>query len=227
MAPLLLGRLQVGYGRRVKVPKDFKVGMPQRFGSLTRPLGSDSPAPEMPGLAGQWLDVRGGPLPVPIAIRIDRADDGRFMVTGLLIGLDQRREITWETLRQIKLATVLEYLFAGFDVMNPARGVDDMLSMADPEWDRRVAALELWNAAANPWLFEDSEHEVETVTKPRASVATNLTEFASVYLRHLAASPHKATKATADELHISRATAIRRIDECRRAGLLPARREAR
>ena len=71
------------------------------------------------------------------------------------------------------------------------------------------------------------DSEVTEVTRPRASVATNLTEFADAYKRNYAANPRRATTATARELHISRATAIRRIAECREIGLIPPKEQDR
>jgi hypothetical protein len=209
------------------------------------------PVPEIFGLEGQWLKVSGGPLPLPIAVRIDRTDDGRFVITGLLIGLDSRKEITWETLRQIKPSTILGYLFYGFDSKDPAKvhdlpaaeflttvrgedfdeeawaaGHDDhrrlpKVIMHPRSWRERVRAMAAHQLRMGAHSDEKAMHRVEAVTKPRATAAANLTEFADVYLRHLAATPHKATTATAKELHISRATAIRRLAEARELGLIP------
>jgi hypothetical protein len=50
--------------------------------------------------------VEGGGLPVPIEIVVDRAADGRYVFTGLVIG-DGMQEITSATLRQIRLADIL------------------------------------------------------------------------------------------------------------------------
>lgn len=236
MPQVLQSRLRVGYFSRVPVPKGFRVGAPTAFESFVWTWGS---APfKLQGLEGKWVRLSGGPLPVNVLVRIDRAEDGRFMITGLLIGLHSRREITWETLRQIRPASLLGYLFSDFDPRNPRRRYvetdpfapsfdeDDLpaVDLDSNDWrehQRVSAAYQLWREAAA--ALAGASPDVESVTKPRASVATNLTRFAEVYLRHVASTPRRATTATAEELHISRATAIRRIAECRDTGLIPPR----
>jgi len=230
MVSLLQQRLHNGYVRCMDVPADFRVA----------PLTASN------GLPGKWMSMQGGPLPCEVWVRVEAAD-GRFMVTGLVVGPRWRREITWETLRQIRPATLLAYLFAGFDPNNPRqqyeatdpappvtlsgedfdlaaweRDDEDLPKVSSHEWHehmRATATYRLWQDAVV--AGRDDVYAVEVVTKPRARVATDLTHFAEVYLRHLATSPHKATKATSDELFISRATVIRRVAECRRLGLIP------
>lgn len=172
--------------------------------------GSGPKIPEIPGLEGQWIQVKGGSLPTGVVARVDRAPDGRFVITGLLVGLRERREITWETLRGIKPASVLEYIFEGFDPKNPAAHAFDL--------DRGQAALQLWKAAVNDVPDVEASHRLGGGAR---GAAPELQAFADIYLRHLAARPHGAMTATARELHISRATAIRRAEQCRAAGYLP------
>lgn len=180
--------------------------------------GNSAKIPEIPGLEGQWVQVKGGGLPTGLVARIDRAPDGRFVITGLLIGLRERREITWETLRHIKPASVLEQIFKGFDPKNPTQGYYDPETGTFDVGGTGQAAMHLWQAAVqeNP--------PVEAPQRAGAGsrgAAPDLQAFADAYLRHLAARPHGAMSATARELHISRATAIRRAEQCRAAGLLP------
>jgi hypothetical protein len=202
-----------GYSRFVPRERPLQVGEPQTFAELVSPMRHvlDEPLPDLHGhLEGIWLRLKGGPLPVPITVRIDSTRDGRYVITGLVIGLleSERSEITWETLRQIKLATVLEQLFEGWDRMNPA---------ARARSRRGQALLELWE------LLGRGLPEVQLEERPRRHAAPDLRRVAEVYLKHLAATPHKATKKTADELHCSRATVIRRQAEARAAGLLPGK----
>jgi hypothetical protein len=185
------------------------VGLPSTFAELVAsPLRhvTGEPLPELHGMEGTWMHLKGDPLPVPITIRIEHTNEGRFIVTGLVIGLRESTEITWETMRQIRLATVLEQLFAGYDPMNPA-------ATEDASWGRRLALLTLWYQLP----------DVPVESKPRRHAARNLREVAETYLRHLAATPNRATAATAKELHCSRATVIRRLEEARLAGLLPSK----
>jgi hypothetical protein len=197
--------------------KPLKVGMPNSFAELVaNPFRHvvDEPLPVLHGMDGIWLTLKDGPLPVPITVRIDRTKEGRFIITGLVIGLREsdRREITWETMRQIRLAAVLEELFAGWDPMNPARLARSR---------RGQTLLVLWE------LLGRGLPDVQLEDRPRRHAAADLRKFAEVYLRNLAAKPNRATKATADELHCSRATVIRRIAEARAAGLLPPKESKR
>jgi hypothetical protein len=169
----------------------------------------DEPLPDLHGhLEGIWLRLKGGPLPVPITVRIDSTNEGRYVITGLVIGLleSERKEITWETLRQIKLATVLEQLFEGWSRMNPA---------ARARSRRGQALLGLWER------LDRGLPEVQLEERPRRQAAPNLREFAEVYQRNFVETPNRATAETAAQLHCSRATVIRRLAEARTAGLLP------
>lgn len=170
----------------------------------------DEPVPVLHGMEGIWLRLKDGPLPVPITVRIDSTKEGRFIITGLVIGLrpEERKEITWETLRKIKLASVQEQLFERWDPMNPAGRARSRSGQA---------LLELW------YLLHRGLPEVQLEERPRRHAAPDLREFAEVYQRNLVATPNKATAATAADLHCSRATVIRRLAEARKAGLLPAK----
>lgn len=250
------------------VPEDFRVGAPQRFDSLVDADAAGRTS-QVSGarLDGVWVEVSGGGLPVPLLVRIDRTQDGRLVVTGMLIGRDEHREIDWATLRAIKPASIISMIFAGFDPKWPDKIMDsawwaelyaqdfreptarelyeakgytglDPQSLTVPpteDSDRAAAerasqrllraqnALQIWHRTGG-----DGGHSaVHAVTRARASVATNLSEFADAYKRHFSANPRRATTATAEELHISRATAIRRIAECREIGLIPPKEQER
>lgn len=257
-------RKHPGYGHAVSTPEDFEIGIPRSFEWLT---GS------VPGLAdgvstrakpdGVWVEVKGGDLPVPLVVRIDQTPSGRFIITGMLIGRDEHRELTWTTLRQIKPSSIISTIFAGWDPRFPEKLVDDtvhrqafpwelptseeleavggeaffldpalppgdaeaqQLDRAGREAARALRAYEIWRMTGGA---QGATTPAEEVTRPRASVATNLTEFADVYRRNFASDPRRATTATAKQLHISRATAIRRIAECREIGLIPPKEQDR
>lgn len=190
------------------MPKSLKVGMPNPLGRVLFPVWTDENAlpADLPGLEGEWVAVSGGPLPMRALVRIDRAKDDRLMITGLILGWRDRQEITWQTLRQVKPATLLEWIFAGFDPHNPAKDAGE---------SRGMAVLSLWEK------LHMSAEQAPIDGRSRATAAPDLQAFADAYRRHLAAHPHRAMTATADELKVSRATAIRRADQCRRVGLLP------
>jgi hypothetical protein len=203
------------YRRAVTASRPFRVGLPQTLAKLLSGWSPESKVPELPGLPGKWVTVKGGSLPTGVVARIDRAPDGRFVITGLLIGLRERTEITWETLRGIKPASVLGHIFEDFDPNNPAAGALDIDDLLDPEKSHGHAALELWSSATR------EAPDVSARNQAGPTAAPDLQVFADTYLRNLAARPHGAMTATAKELHISRATAIRRAESCRAAGLLP------
>lgn len=235
------------------VPKDFRVDVPHDFEWQVGVAGGDFNHRNTPD--GVWVEVEGGGLPLPLVVRIDRTKDGRFVITGMLMGRDDHREIDWATMRSIKPASILSMIFAGFDPKLPEKLVDDKwldqwrtitgpvseedLKSGSGDWlrsrletsDEAVEAFARAMRAHDIWRRLGGDVEagasVTEVTRPRSSVATNLTEFADVYRRHVAANPRRATAATAEELHISRATAIRRIAECREIGLLPPKEQDR
>lgn len=206
MARVLLSRRRAGYRQRV-TSKEVRIGFPGTLASWIAPgLGHVN---LVSAVHGQWLRLRGGDLPVPVMVRIDETDDGRFVVTGLLIADADRTEITWSTLRGIRPATLMAEVFRGFDPLRPRMITED----GDPD----VASV-LWSRSRPGGRPRD---RTSPTSATRARVATDLEEFADAYSRNRARAPHRAMTDTADQLHISRATAIRRAQQCRDAGLLP------
>lgn len=231
MSQLLQSGAGLLYLRQMNVPDDFRVSLPRRLDELVasskleRDSGNDL-------ASGRWVGLSGGPLDKPVHVRVGKTDDGRLVVTGLLLGLSDEQEITWEALRAIKPASLLSLLFSGFDPEHPRDAYKDLADQADAldqagleaetetEWRselmRHLVAARLWTATSF------AQTKADAVLRSRRGMASNLTEFAEVYRRHYATQPRRATTATAKELNISRATAIRRIAECRAKGLLPA-----
>lgn len=258
MPELLQSRYPTGYFVRMTLPKDLTVAGPMTF-TLTEHGLSARPSEEGEDL---WVWVEGGELPTHVLVRIDRSPDGRFIATGLHIGLFDETEIGWDTMRRIKPATLLNYIFGGFDPADPfAEAADVVQRLAQPSLDKLAGEKqsELLEKGAEALTGEDYERwraenfgqllrgvssdpinqraltaylvweqladrppmPAEQAAKPRASVATDLNQFAATYLKHRAATPRRATQATADELHCSRATVIRRLAEARKLGLIP------
>ncbi|MCM3554523.1 hypothetical protein M3697_05305 [Janibacter melonis] len=243
MTEVLQSRNPTGYLLRMEIPEDLLVTGPHAF--QTGPDGAER--------IDEWVRFEGGGVPVPLYARVERSTDGRFVCTGLAIGIEGHQELTWDTMRQIKPATLLSYIFAGFDPEDPFGNVRESFKRAahqelteaavkagrtqltseevaevlinSTEWTQRVTADDRRRAAAfGLWSYlteRDPMPEEGVARKPRASVATDLGRFATVYKKHLAASPRRATQATADELHCSRATVLRRIAEARKLGLIP------
>jgi len=141
-----------------------------------------------------WVRVEGGDLPMPIEIRVDRAQDGRFVFSGIKIGTEGMwgyEEITSQTLREIRLA---EILAAYYEVFRPDYVFEMESGLAKVSHPNRP---------------------------PRGPDNQALGYFARTYLTELARQPHRAMTAAARKHNISRATANRWAAVCREIGLLP------
>lgn len=207
-------RRRGGYRRRM-APKELRVGFPTTLATLLNPTAGLAPARLIEAVDGQWLRLSGAGLPREITVRVEEQDDGRFVVTGLLIASAEHEELTWSDLRAIRPASLVAEVFRDFDPDVPYP--PDMA--VDESSARHVAAL-LWSASRPAGAPRAATAPTKSA---RARVADDLEAFAVAYRRNRALAPHRAMTATADQLGISRATAIRRAQECRERGLLPAR----
>jgi len=152
--------------------------------------------------AGPWRAVSGGDLPAPVMVRFHRHADGRYVVTGLLIGEESGpREVTSQTLRQIRLGNLVADAFADFDPDSPQ------------DWPR--AAMQVI-AGVNA----DAGGHVATGPS-RGPGEEKLRDFARTYQIELARHPRRAMSAAAAAHSISRATANRWAAMCRQLGYLP------
>lgn len=162
-----------------------------------------------------WITARQGDLPCPLRLRLEKGRGGRIVVTGLEM-LGEGSEITSETLRAIRLPKIIAALFAGFDAGRPPPYPEAELD------DDDEAPLPAAHAAyLDHMLFKTFIHDVLPESSDLTEDSGRLAVFALTYQRNLAAHPSRAMTATAEDLHLSRATANRRAAECRRRGLLP------
>jgi hypothetical protein len=153
---------------------------------------------------GAWVRCRGGDLPTPIELRIAPSADGRWVVTGLMLGEEfDQREITSKTLRAIKLREIVAELLEDYDPDAP------------PEW-MNFASTFGYVLRANATA---AGHVAKTAQ--RGPDEATLREFARSYRAELARRPHGAMTAAAKAFNISRATANRWTQEARRSGFLP------
>jgi hypothetical protein len=140
----------------------------------------------------EWVTVYGGDLPVPVDVRVDRAPDGRYVFTGLRIGVAVQAEVNANVLREIRLAEILADYFETF---RPDVRAEMEASLADLSVPREPPG--------------------------RGPGADTLRAFALTYLTELARQPHRAMSAAAKAHNISRATAHRWAALCRGRGYLP------
>jgi hypothetical protein len=159
---------------------------------------------------GLWVEVDGGDLIEPVRMRINRGADGRFAVTGLVLGPSARQEITSDTLRRLRLAEIIRTFVDGW---NPNQA-------PDPDGDQ--------DEFLSYWLFK--EHVVDVVqlagtvdTPSRGPRDDEYRRFAATYLRERARNPQRAMTAAAAAHSISRTTANRWAKACRERGYLPPR----
>lgn len=139
----------------------------------------------------EWVTVYGGDLPVPVDVRIGQADNGRFVFTGLRIGVAAREEVTANVLRKIRLAEILADYWVAFPPITEREILAHAADMSRP---------------LPPGRGPDDDA---------------LRAFAAAYLTELREHPHRAMSAAAKARNVSRATAHRWAAMCRERGYLP------
>ena len=153
---------------------------------------------------GAWMRCSGGDLPMPVGLRIAPSTDGRWVVTGLMLGEEfEQQEITSKTLRAIKLREIVAKLLEDYDPDAP------------PDWMNFATTLGLvlrTNAATAGHVAKTAQRGPDEAT---------LRDFTRAYRAELARRPHGAMTAAAKAFNISRATANRWAQEARRLGFLP------
>lgn len=166
-----------------------------------------------------WIEARAGGLEAPILARIGRSQDGRPIITGLMIGEFDDGEITADTLRALRPRALLAQLFEDFapgePPAPPAAAEDGQLPdmLEQVEWG--LMQEHVWAPA------REQAPEQEAVTPPRGPSLDQLRQFAEVYQREWERFPSRAMTSTAEAMSISRPTANRWAKRCREHGLLP------
>jgi hypothetical protein len=176
---------------------------------MARAYAGRDPEPYPPGmLPGSWVQVSGGGLPVPVQVRIHRHADGRYVITGLIVGdATTPKEIASRTLRRISLIKIVADLFKDFDPAQPS-------AFPFPEFPEAVCVAADIDASAHG--------RRGSAGRERGPDSEKLQAFAATYRTELARQPHRAMTAAAAAHHISRATAHRWAIMCRHLGYLPA-----
>ncbi|GGM67078.1 hypothetical protein GCM10012275_42000 [Longimycelium tulufanense] len=170
---------------------------------------------------GPWIEASAGGLDAPILVRVGKSADGRPVITGLIIGEYEDKEITSDTLRKIRVGALLSQLFEGFDPDTPpgltspdAEGFSEDLG-AQIDWG--LMHEHVWHPAQDA----DPRPRQLAEARSRGPSDDDLRAFAKTYHRELMRNPRRAMTATARALNISRATANRWADACRGNGYLP------
>jgi hypothetical protein len=162
----------------------------------------DGGPPALP--RGAWVAARDGDLPTPVWLRINQDRSGRFLITGILIGEESEpAEVTSQTLRGIKLREVLSAMLSDYDPHSP------------PDWTK-FADLVGMTVSVNAELGHVATGQ------PRGPDVGTLQAFARTYMAERARQPQRAMTAAAEAHNISRATANRWAQECRKLGYLPS-----
>lgn len=173
----------------------------------------------------EWTRVESESLPAPVTIRVRRSTDGRWVVTGLLVGGDSSTgEISAASLRRIKVADILKHMFAGY-------GPDDRKTWVIDDKD--------FPEFIENWLLTNQIVDREEPAKSTASrnkPDEELREFANRYLKAYATQPHRAVRATQETYGfkkgtrtpiLSRTTANRWLEKARSRGWVPNPKESR
>lgn len=159
--------------------------------------------------SGNWVGFEGGELEQPVLIRLDRADDGRLICTGLVIGAhwgSSRRsrtnvELTSRSLRGVRVAELVSQVQAGLK-----RG----------EWD--AIARMIYGTIGD--LAEPVKGLRRTRPGPQGHPRTHFQAVAATY-RQVIAEGHRAPfRELTARLHVSEATARRWVQRARDMGLL-------
>ncbi|MEV6817917.1 hypothetical protein AB0M72_04090 [Nocardiopsis dassonvillei] len=155
-----------------------------------------------------WVRVTGGGLDTPVLVRVAYGRDGRPIMTGLIIGDDGPAEITADTLRRIRIGALLEQLTTGFDPSEP------------PPWDDLRAQTE-WGLMHE--FTRRSPPPMPQQSRTRGPSDDELRHFAEVYRTEVRRNRRRAMTATAESVGVSRATANRWAQQCRKYGYLDRR----
>lgn len=168
-----------------------------------------SPGVDRPG----WLAVAGGGLSQPLEVKIAIVA-GRPRVVALRI--DNGREITARTLREIRLGAVIDDWLAGWDPNDPPASSD--VDEIEP-W----IAMDRWVRDLNDVPDFAGENRARKGTPPSDEV---LRSFARVYLKHFRLRPRGAISRAAQDVPIARSTAYRWLELCRERGFVPPSEES-
>ncbi|MDN5917094.1 MAG: hypothetical protein L0I76_18660 [Pseudonocardia sp.] len=146
-----------------------------------------------------WVAFRGDELPLPVMLSLGRADDGRLICTGLVLGAptDELREVTSRSLRGVPISELIGAVTALRDDPGFAAFYRVALGLADD-----AAELPRSRPGARGY---DREHFEMVAATYRAALGT---------------APNAPTRETAGRLHVSEATARRWVQRARDMDLL-------
>lgn len=155
-----------------------------------------------------WTQVEAGGLEQPVHVRLGYSADGRRIITGLMVGATfPHAEITSTSLRKIRIGAILEQLFDGYDEASP------------PPYDDFDAQIE-WGLMHQAYDQHAAHLPESSRAGERGAEGESLIAFADRYRVEVDRNPRRAMTATAEAMHISRATANRWAKKARNLGLI-------
>lgn len=170
--------------------------------ALEAHLGTESGDSDIAKLARDtWITVRHSDQDV--TVRVGQAGDGRYIITGVILGLDGPREITARGLRSIPLADLLTTLTR--EAAKARRG--------EPMSVRSLAL-------ALPGLLAEPYERPKVRPGPKGWPPEHFERVAQAYRGALQRTPRSPIRTLKKELNASEPTIRRWLQRCRDMGLL-------
>jgi hypothetical protein len=167
----------------------------------------------------KWITISGDGLPQDLMLRLGKAPDGRFVVTGLILGAFTKGAIEARHLREIRLPELIEKVAeVAASTREPNPFPEDPPSVN--AFYRAVFGSAL-NVPAAPRAAKPLRRG------PKGYGRDHFKKVRDEYQRQLALNPTRPVKATAEKMNASVATAGRWIQRARDMGLIESRTKGR
>ena len=191
--------------------------------------------PDQVPVEGSWIRAEGGVLPHPVMLRLAVADDGRMLVTGLVIEADQG--LASSDLR-FRLSKVVSEFSAAASKPATLKRLFKEITGSDLVWEgsakrsKAPARLVLEGPEPNvlppewswlPLLLPSSTASPRARPGPRGHDEEFYRRLASAYRKAQREHPRRPIQALVESRGYSEPATHRQIREARRRGLLPPR----
>jgi hypothetical protein len=169
---------------------------------------------------GRWVRAEGDPLPHPVTLRLEVGDDGRLLVTGLLI--EAQHELTARDLR-FPLAQIVEAFDAALrkpqTVSRLFRELTGSELLLEGDWPTELPAA--WRDLLLPPPATDAPRR--TRPGPHGHDESFYRELARDYRRAMREHPQRPIQVLIESRGFSEPAIHRQLKEARKRGLLPPR----